>query len=111
MNQLLLLFIGFSAVFAADTTKKAKGPKVTDKVWFDIESDGRRLGRIVIGLFGKTVPKTAENFIQLAKKPKMYHLRLAYGIAASSSIYGEKFPDENFKLKHYGAGWVSMANA
>jgi peptidyl-prolyl cis-trans isomerase B (cyclophilin B) len=27
------------------------------------------------------------------------------------SIYGDKFPDENFKLKHYGAGWISMANS
>ncbi len=26
------------------------------------------------------------------------------------SVYGEIFDDENFKLHHYGAGWINMAN-
>merc|ERR1711872_543225 len=43
-----------------------KGPKVTHKVWFDITIGGEAAGRIETGLFGKTVPKTTENFFQLA---------------------------------------------
>lgn len=36
--------------------------KVTTKVFFDVEVGGDPIGRIVMGLFGEVVPKTAENF-------------------------------------------------
>uniref|UniRef100_A0A914VIP4 Peptidyl-prolyl cis-trans isomerase n=1 Tax=Plectus sambesii TaxID=2011161 RepID=A0A914VIP4_9BILA len=68
-----LLALHLVAVAVATIEKsddKPKGPKVTDKVYFDVKIGDEKVGRIVIGLFGKTVPKTVENFVELAKKPE-----------------------------------------
>ncbi|CAI0406881.1 unnamed protein product [Linum tenue] len=107
------------------------------RVFFDISIGGELEGRVIVELYNDVVPKTAENFRALCTGEKgigpntgvplhfkgcRFH-RVIKGFMAQGgdisagdgtggeSIYGLKFEDENFELKHERKGMLSMANS
>uniref|UniRef100_A0A3P9NQ05 Peptidyl-prolyl cis-trans isomerase D n=1 Tax=Poecilia reticulata TaxID=8081 RepID=A0A3P9NQ05_POERE len=117
-------------------SEKPSNPE-NPRVFFDVDIDGEKAGRIVLELFADVTPKTAENFRALCTGEKgvgkstgkplhfkgcPFHRIIKkfmiqggdfsnHNGTGGESIYGEKFEDENFHYKHDKVGLLSMANA
>lgn len=106
--------------------KEEKKKKNEDLVFLDIGSQQKYYGKLIIKLFSNIVPKTCDNFRTLCESKKYFESPFHRIIkdfmiqggdftngngTGGASIYGGKFPDENFKLKHDRPYLLSMANS
>lgn len=122
-------------LLCVSSTQAAADFRITHRVFLDVEVDGKLLGRIELGLYGKLVPKTVENFRALCTGENgvdsdghrmhykgTYFNRIKQGVYISGgdiinedgkgghSIYGGTFPDENFIGRHNKPGILAMVS-
>ncbi|GBG33103.1 Peptidyl-prolyl cis-trans isomerase [Hondaea fermentalgiana] len=125
-----------AAPTAARAMSSAAAGEKLPKVFFDIEVNEKPVGRMVFELRSDVAPKTAENFRALCTgekdplpngtplhyKGSIFHRVIPdfmlqggdftnFNGTGGASIYGNKFNDENFDLKHDAPYKLSMANA
>ncbi len=130
-SLLTVCFILLTGLFLTSSLQSAEvnSSNKRPQVFLDVAINGQPAGKIVIELYSDIVPKTAENFRALATGEKGFGYKgsIFHRIIPSfmlqggdfmqgngkggKSIYGNKFADENFKVKHTKAGLLSMANA